>query len=224
MNATPIDPLPFLVQVGLDPNNPGMPQQVTGSPAGLSGTDPVRMVTYNVHYGRNPAAVGAEIRTVITRSQASIICLQEASVAARTTPPPGWQLIQPRVANERGNRVPPATPLLVDTRVGNSPAPGWCRSPATPAWGRPAPARRSGCRRDPRPRAPDRPARPPHRQAAPTSPPANTSPRPEPSCGAPRPPPSPPPSPDYPHPAWSAGTSTPTRARRGSTRSPGSPK
>ena len=116
MNATPIDPLPFLVQVGLDPNNPGMPQQVTGS-AGLSGTDPVRMVTYNVHYGRNPAAVGAEIRTVITRSQASIICLQEASVAARTTPPPGWQLIQPRVANARGNRVPSATPLLIDTRV-----------------------------------------------------------------------------------------------------------
>ena len=113
-SSTPVDPLTWLRQAGLDPTNPAMPQHVAG-PSASSGA-PVRMVTYNVHYGRAPAAVAAEIRAVIDRSRASILCLQEATVARKIAAPAGWRLIQPRVSRDRGT-IGTATPLLVDARV-----------------------------------------------------------------------------------------------------------
>ena len=113
-SGNPVDPLTWLRQAGLDPTSPAMPQHVAG-PSSSSGAS-VRMVTYNVHYGRSPAAVAAEIRAVIDRSKASILCLQEATVARKIAVPAGWRLIQPRVSRDRGT-IGTATPLLVDARV-----------------------------------------------------------------------------------------------------------
>jgi hypothetical protein len=95
-----------------------------GGPVSGSGADPcapvpagtaLAMVTYNIHYGRDPGAVASEIASVTARAPGGVVCLQEATVAHRVRLPHGWHLIQPRVPGPNGGRIPSATPLLVDT-------------------------------------------------------------------------------------------------------------